>query len=326
MGRLIARLLVFVLLIAASSAAINWVLIPNHPDAYQAATVDKIRLAAETGSPKVLLVGGSNLAFSIDSGQMEDSLGLPVVNMGLSKATGLRYLLEESRPYVGVGDLVILVPEYELFYDLYYGSESLVVLLQHHPSRIRDVTSFGEVRTILSNFMLMMQMKFSGYMRKGHVDDPVYRRSGFDRRGDLTTHLDLEEIYERRSMFNDEKVPFQRDAITVLNAFFRHASECGATVVLTYPSLYEDVFSEHVDRLTDLDARLRGALEFPVVSRPEDYTFPLEQLYDTSYHLRREGRRIRTERLLKDLHDAGVEPSDLGLGAQTRLDGARSSG
>ncbi len=326
MGKLISRLLIYMVLIAASSAAINWVLIPNNPDAYQAATIDKMRLASEAGSPKVLLVGGSNLAFSIDSGQIEDSLGLPVVNMGLSKATGLRYMLEESKPFIGSGDLVVLVPEYELFYDLFYGSESLVILLQHYPSRIRDVTSMGEVGTIISYFPLMMQMKFNGFVRKGLVDDPVYRRSGFNRYGDLTTHLDLEEVYEPRSLFGDEAVPFQRDAIRALNAYAAYAAGRGASVVLTYPSLYEEVFSRYAGRLSDLDHRLRASLRFPVVSRPEDYTFPLGQLYDTAYHLRREGRRVRTEQLLQDLRAADVVKSDQGTRAGGLLDAVRSSG
>lgn len=300
-GRLLLKLGTLLLVVGASSAAITWVVIPNNPDAYQAATVDKIGLAASTPSPKVLLIGGSNLAFSVDSGQLSDSLGMPVVNMGLSKATGLRYMLEEAGPYVGRGDLVVLVPEYELYYDLYYGSESLVILLQHYPSRIRDVSSLGEVRTIAEKFFIMMQMKFKGFVRSGLKDDPVYRRSGFDAHGDLTTHLDLEQVYEARALFGDESVPFQEDAVRALNAFARSAESRGARVVLAYPSLYEEVYGRYAVRLASLDRRLRETLEFPVISRPEDYTFPLEQLFDTAYHLRRTGRRIRTERLLHDL-------------------------
>ncbi|HVD61344.1 MAG TPA: hypothetical protein VNC11_10775, partial [Gemmatimonadaceae bacterium] len=62
---------------------------------YLAAVLEKDRLIRNTPSPKVILVGGSNLAFGIDSKLMQDSLGLRVVNMGLYAKLGLRYMLAQ---------------------------------------------------------------------------------------------------------------------------------------------------------------------------------------------------------------------------------------
>ena len=294
------KLTVYSVLVLASIAALTWLVIPNNEDAYQAATPDKLKMAASTPSPKVMLVGGSNLAFSIDSELMESELGMPVINMGLAKATGFRYLLEESRPFVKEGDLVIIAAEYELFYDLFDGSESLVIMLQHTPGQFKAITSLAEVQTIARYFTLMMQMKVSGYLRKGLVDDPVYRRSGINAHGDLTTHLDLEEQYEPRELFPDGK-PFQEEAIKILNRLAADVDRKGGSVVLTYPSLHDEFLERYRGRIDSLDGRLRADLDMEVISDPDDYQFPREMLFDTPYHLRREGREIRTRQLVDDV-------------------------
>jgi hypothetical protein len=298
--KVVIKLALFCVLIAASIAALTWLVIPNNPDAYQAATPDKLALAERTPSPKVLLVGGSNLAFSVDSELIEAALGRPVVNMGLAKAVGFRYLLEEVKPFVGPGDIVVVAPAYELYFDLFDGSESLVIMLQHNPGRIRDISSFAEVRTILRYFTLMMQMKVSGFIRKGIVDDPVYRRSGFNSHGDLVTHLDLEEQYEPRELFPENK-PFDERSIEVLNDFASEVEASGGLAVISYPSLHDKILEKHREKIEMLDRRLREDLSMAVISDPDDYAFPREELFDTPYHLRRAGREKRSRQLAGDI-------------------------
>ncbi len=305
MLRFFGKLTLLTVLVLAACALINWVLIPNNPNAYQATTADKIRLASETASPKLMLVGGSNLAFSVDSEALAETTGMPVVNMGLSKASGMPYMLEEAKPHVRAGDVVVIAFEYEMYYDLYYGSEGMVVLLQHYPRLIKDVKTLGEWRNITSNFMLIMQMKFNGYLRTGvpSLENEVYRRDGFNQYGDLTTHLDLETNLDPRALFQEE-VPFREAAVEALNAFAAHAEAQGATVYLSYAPLYEAFFTNHQSKIEDTDQRLRQGLSFPVISHPDAYTFPLDQMYDTPYHLLREGRTRRTAQLIQDLDSA----------------------
>ena len=49
-------------------------LLARPSDNYRAAVVDKERLLAEAASPRVILVGGSGLAFGIDSPTIEEAL------------------------------------------------------------------------------------------------------------------------------------------------------------------------------------------------------------------------------------------------------------
>lgn len=306
MGKAAAKVAAFALIILASCILINWVVIPNNPDGYQAETVDKLRLLAETPSPKMILAGGSNLAFSVDSGLLEEEFGIPVVNMGLAKSVGLSYMLEECKPYIRKGDLVVIAPEYELFYDLFYGSDGLIVELQYYPAGIFNLKSLGEWSTVVSKFAPIMQAKFSGFVRKGtaSLQDSVYRRSGFDERGDLISHLDAEPGYQTHDLF-PENAPFQEASIRVLNDFNRLARSRGARVVFTWPPLVSIEFDRYRERLIALDRKLRSDLTIPVISNPEDYVFSVDDMYDTAYHLMRSARRVRTLKLIDDLESAG---------------------
>jgi hypothetical protein len=56
-------------------------------------TIKHHRLS-NTSSPRVIFVGGSNLAFGLDNDLIEKELCIPVVNMGLCSTFSLRYDLE----------------------------------------------------------------------------------------------------------------------------------------------------------------------------------------------------------------------------------------
>jgi hypothetical protein len=299
----------FVALVVASCIIVNWVVIPTNPEAYQAAKLDKLALLEQTDSPKVILVGGSNLAFSINSAQLEAHVQRPVVNMGLAKSVGLNYLLREVDPFIEAGDLVIVAPEYELFYDLFRGSDGLVVELQHNPAGIRHIRSYGEWRMLLVKFGPILQMKVNAYLRRGSTGlvDSVYVRSGFDENGDLVTHLDAAPVYKRHDLFPEDK-PFADSAIRLLERFVDDQQRKGATVVITYAPLIDEEFSANLERIQKVDNRLREA-GLPVVSRPADYVFTRTDMFDTPYHLQRAARNLRTQLLIRDLDTASLVDS-----------------
>jgi hypothetical protein len=147
-----------------------------------------------------------------------------------------------------------------------------------------------------------MQMKFNGYLRTGASDQvsDVYRRDGFNTHGDVITHLDLETDLDPRNLFADD-VPFQEKAISALNAFATQVTERGARIYLSCPSLLASYYTRDQEKIDSLYKRLKPELDFPIISTPSDYTFPLEQMFDTPYHLTRTGRQTRTDRLIQDL-------------------------
>ena len=57
-----------------------------------------------------MFVGGSNLAFGIDSREVEQRTGYRVVNMGMGFNMGLRFMLAVVRPHIHAGDVVVWCP------------------------------------------------------------------------------------------------------------------------------------------------------------------------------------------------------------------------
>ena len=56
--------------------------------------------------PKVIVVGGSSVAFGLDSELLEEYMGMPVVNFGLYAALGTKVMMDLSRSNIGEGDII----------------------------------------------------------------------------------------------------------------------------------------------------------------------------------------------------------------------------
>src|SRR5437879_5998760 len=109
---------------------------PDAEENYLAATVDKHRRLAQTRPPRVILVGGSNLALGIQSDRLEVALGRPVVNMGLAQGLGLEFMLNEVQAAIGSGDTVVLSVEYNLLTGD-YDKLALQQVISYRPGNIR---------------------------------------------------------------------------------------------------------------------------------------------------------------------------------------------
>ena len=91
----------------------------HQPDdnAYALTLRDKHARVRDVTAPAVLLVGGSNVSCSMDSGMLSRSIDRPVVNLGLLAPLGLAFQLREAEALMGPGDMIVLSPEYENFHN-----------------------------------------------------------------------------------------------------------------------------------------------------------------------------------------------------------------
>jgi len=79
---------------------------------FMAAIIDKHALLENTHPPRILLCGGSNLAFGIDSKRIQDTFGLPVINLGLHAGLGVEFMINEIKLSTKPTDIVIFSFEY----------------------------------------------------------------------------------------------------------------------------------------------------------------------------------------------------------------------
>jgi hypothetical protein len=319
--RLLLKLAALALAIALSGVAIGQFHQYAEADNYILSVLEKDRMARNTPSPKIILVGGSNLAFGIDSKEIQDSLGLNVVNMGLYAKLGLKYMLVQARPYIKSGDVAVIVPEYDQFYGEYAnGDNTLNTALLYAPAdRIPDfIESYSIVDVLLRPRVENARRAFlraiaaaAGKEEQAFPKDTneVYNRHSFNQYGDAVSHLgkkgmNPDSIYVKPLPAMRE---FNGKIFKELNSVERRAQEVNAHAYFMFPSYIDRSYVINVAAIDSLARRIRSGTSMEVVGTPQDFVFPKTYFYDTRYHLNAIGRETRTQEMIRLLRAQGMK-------------------
>ena len=138
MRRFVIRFCGFVALQALVLMGVYRLDVADSRNSYMAVIRDKIHRLRSLPSPKLVLVGGSNVAFGMDTPRLERELRLAAVNMGLHAGLGVGLPLRMVEPHLGRGDVVVVSFEYESLSGLTVrqGSQALH-LIEHYRPAIR---------------------------------------------------------------------------------------------------------------------------------------------------------------------------------------------
>jgi hypothetical protein len=292
MKKLFFKVLILLLLVIATMIII--ILLPLPSNAYHLAIIDKHRRFENTGTPRIVLAGGSNLAFGIDSRLIQNTLDVSVINTGVDANFGLGRMLDDLAPRLNPGDILVIVPEYHHFESHWNGDVAAWELIfdARQYRLLVPSTLYGFPSGILS----YVKTKLSAMIPR-RPDPHAYTRDGFNEYGDYVKHLALEnrQFAPSKPLKNLETLYLAR-----FFAFVDAFTARGITVLVSYPSFEESVFLASETFIRELDAAFRDRA-VTVISNPGDYAFPRSYFYDTSYHLNAEGRELRTARLIRDL-------------------------
>jgi hypothetical protein len=278
------------------------IIIPLPENSYALAIIDKHEILTGTKSPKMVLVGGSNLAFGIDSGEIEDEFHISVVNMGLHAGFGLGRMLDDVSPFLNSGDILLIAPEFEHFTSGWNGSEEAYELI-FDAKQYRLLWS--SYYRLPSGFFNYCSTHLWGIIKRINIikNFLVYLRDGFNEYGDYTKHLEMGNL----PFISIIDLGFLN--LIYLNHFFQFVDDFsirGITVVLSYPCYEEQSFRNSTGLIQELDTAFRAKENLLVISSPESYCFPTSYFFDTNYHLNKEGRYIRTGQLIHDLQASGI--------------------
>ncbi len=303
MRALIQRCLVMVVLVAVSAAIAQIAIPPDYED-YLAIIGTKVHNLETTASPRIVFVGGSNLAFGVDSPEVEKELGYHVVNMGMGFNMGLRFMLDLIEPRIRKGDVVVLVPEYNLFFGLLDGDERLLDVLELYPDGWQYIHSRRQMLNLGNNLFRHVKFKVNRVLQQiGHKSDPecIYCPRAFNQYGDIVAHLGKPSKDVSRMSFLRSAGQVDGEAIHVVNDFAAAVEARGARVVFLFPCLPEPHYELRHAAIDRLESELHDKLKVEMPSSAKDYVYPVQDFYDWVYHLNREGRTLRTARIIDDL-------------------------
>jgi hypothetical protein len=288
-------------------AAVLWSYWRQYPPAqhFLAASIDKEKLLRTQASPRLIFIGGSSMAFGVNSAEIAQACDRRPVNMGLHAALGLKFMLKETAPHIRSNDWVIVAPEYQQFVRASGQSEMLMNLLEANPSAARLFTQEQWTTALdigfVQRFGKMVRAVFGRpgrFFRKNTIVSNsrlYYRRLGFNANGDVVAHLDAKSkgLREREFRFThrDELV---YETIEQINRFSAAASARGAKVFFSHPPLPREVFEQNRTVIQRLETSMIERLKVPQLDSAEEMVYPIEDFFDTWYHLARTGVEKRT--------------------------------
>ncbi|MET0552369.1 MAG: hypothetical protein ABW221_04990 [Vicinamibacteria bacterium] len=266
---------------------------------YLASLRDKTARLAEVRPPRILLVGGSNAAFGVNSAALERSSGRPVVNLGLNAGLGRDFILAQASAAVQPGDLVVLMPEYDFLapYAL-VDAPTLLLVMRLAPETVRFVP-LSAVPQLLDHGLgtVTVRLRALGAVVRGQPwRDPLYYRQAFDARGDMTAHLALPPAGAGGKHGGVWLAQTAGPACRRLSDFARDAHARGARVVIVPPPIPGDDAVRQAEAIAALWERVDRETGIPVLGARKIYDRSL--FLDTAYHLAASGREQRTRHLV----------------------------
>ena len=199
---------------------------------------------------KIVIIGGSSVAFGYDSETLSKCFDRPVVNFGLYAELGTKLMLDLAEDAIHEGDIVLLAPELDAqTLSLYFSGSATLKALDDDASLLRGIrrenyaSLFGALWSVSSDKL--------GYLKNGSPDPVgVYNSRNFNAFGDVS----YVEYYE------DGGETLSRDgrAQNSMNGYYLSSNPIIPDKKIV-SSDFLDYLNGFIDRITD-----RGAVAYYV--------------------------------------------------------------
>jgi hypothetical protein len=299
MKKFLLQILTFGLLVLA--VVVIGIIMPTTPRASKSllfAKVQKDSLLKNTEKPRIILIGGSNLSFGINSRLIKDSLALNPINTAIHASIGLQYMLNSTVSHIQNGDIVIVAPEYSHFYgNSVYGGEELLRIVADVD--LNDLKYLGE-NQLKSIGKYILKYSFSKFKPTEYLNveqSDIYGVNSFNDYGDVSGHWPLDSQKFSTFTITDNYNP---ETINLLKEFGHEVQTKGARLFITFPGLQESSFNKNILQIRRVENEL-NASQFNLLGTALRYKIPDTLMFNTPYHLSKNGVDYRTQLLIRDI-------------------------
>lgn len=287
------------ILLLGLMAGFFFYLSPQYSENYTASLVDKVRRLESIEGPKLVLIGNSNVAFGIKSEEIEQAIGMPVVNMGLHDGLGNVFHEQMAKLNVQPGDIYVIAHT-NYADDGTIGADLAWIAMEKH---------FDLWRLLRREDLLPMLRAYPAYL-KGCLSlwvdgtgnqprDDVYRRDAFNEYGDIVW-----EDHGLEFIFEEGTVPppaISDDVVERLNELNQYLTDRGATMLIAGFPIADTPLGPEKPVYEAFEAELNAKMDAPVISDFDEYVFPESYFFNTGFHLNNVGKEARTRQLICDL-------------------------
>jgi len=279
---------------------------------YYAALVDKVNyLESVKNEKKIILVGGSNVAFGFNSELLENEFPeYKVVNFGLYAMLGTKIMMDLALDYVNEGDLVFVIPEINSqSTSLYFNAESTLKALEDNMNIIKKLPKDNRDAVIGSYFDFVKERK---KIKEVIVPKGVYQRNNFNQYGDVF-YEEVDEngigyraanrmaLYYDPTMMVDYSCKIDNDFFTYLNEYDKKIAKKKATLYYAFSPVNEKAVIDE-EETTNYYWSIRQNVSCKVVGNPNQYMIDAHYFYDSNFHLNNAGATLRTYLFAQDIY------------------------
>ena len=298
MKKFLIKVIAFLLIIIAF-VCVLLEFTPVNRAAYMYEYRNKLERLDTLSEPRLILVGGSNLAFSIDSEMITDSLNINVANMGLHGSMGLRYMLSSILERVKADDIIVVMPEYRQFFDYYNGRGNILSPAFFYASD-HDISNLNFEQ--ISNIVTGAPSYITGNILFRKSDQFQYSADNFNEYGDEIVHR-----AEGHRKFGAPSIINQNVDEYALNDLAEKISELrekGCRVYLFGPNTIESNYLKNQKEIQEMNEALsKRDLYFSV--SPDYFVQPDSMAFDTPYHLNGDGAIEAAKRFIEIYRSLG---------------------
>jgi len=282
----------------------------------------KVDRLYETEGEKIVVIGGSSLAFGLDAKLLSETLGKPVINFGLYATLGTKVMMDYAKDAIGEGDIVVIAPEMDAqTWSLYFNVEATWQALDGNFHDFRHLDS-DNYAAMLGGFWKFASSKAKYFLQDINIEGlGIYRASSFDDHGFIRNNRDKDYNIMVGGFDPNQKIDFNTDMISAefvdyVNEFTDHAESRGAKVYLTACPINENALSPELE-LEDIEAYvayLNEVFDCEVLGDPNYMIYPAGYFYDSNFHLNSAGATLHTAQLAVDLAPlVGLSENDVNI-------------
>lgn len=275
--------------------------VERDPDTYLYESTAKLDMLRTVKQPRVIFVGGSNLAFGLNSKVISDSIHKNVINNALHAGLGLKFIIDDIDEYLLRGDTVVVCPEYSHFYGkAAYGEPSTSPILADYRHDMLAKCNIEQMMPIVQGlpkvFIGRMQVLKKKLKKAILGDRPQtvyeYRKSGFNEYGDEVSHWALKSDHAKigvSKITGDFNEDFYQYFLSVVERW----EQRGVCVIMMPPAIYHKQYDICKEQIQYLSKRLQADC-YPFHAETSLFAYPDSLMFNTSYHINKKGVDKRT--------------------------------
>lgn len=273
--------------------------IPVPTDVYDYSHTMKMRRLDTLPSPRIIFVGGSNVAFGLNSGRIADSLDVNVQNTGVIAGIGLRYMLDEVNARLRKGDVVVVMPEYAQFESQYNGNDmgTLTDAVVYNNFSGWSRLNAEQKMNVISGLPILLKNHIFNYDRAVKEGiHYVYSSRNFNEYGDECSHWNITPPKLEVKSYAQHGI---------IEEYFKEVAEKvgemkskGAKVIFVPPAAIEMEYNSKRKIINDVDRTLRR-YGIPFAVPPAYLMEPDSCAFDTPYHMNGAGVEDVTGKIIR---------------------------